>query len=471
PSLHGVQARGRGLLPDTPTLFKIFRDHGYKAPNIAYLTDITNFSNLGLGPRESGILSEAAQPGQELFQWLHRHHREKFILWYHYRFLHLPYDPPDPYNIFLTGEMKARLESKALKTVLTESVIPYDSISFTPEEQEAVIALYDGRLRELDHFLERLYKRLTRWNLHRNTLLVITSDHGEELFEHGFLGHASTAIHSTLYDEVLKIPLILYGPSRVKGGVRMKKQVRQVDIMPTILDAAGLPLPETLNGVSLLPRIQGREEEKSLDALSETVMGGYQRRPDQETITLRSIRTEPFKLICVDEDGEETCRLFDLSQDKGEKTDISDVKQEIAKGLRGKLKKSFEEMQARRLVMLAGQKPLFTREDIPKDARLEKPVILFPPQGSTIHLEEQGGRMALRWTGRKDLAYVIEYDAGQGWRNLKGAIPVQGNEKVFGPLPREAWEPLPYWNPYRIRVAPYGLEEYWSDWLEFNLER
>ncbi|MBN2124058.1 MAG: hypothetical protein JW821_07180, partial [Deltaproteobacteria bacterium] len=57
----------------------------------------------------------------------------------------------------------------------------------------------------------------------------------------------------------------------------------------------------------------------------------------------------------------------------------------------------------------------------------------------------------------------------RGWRNLKGSIPVQGTRKVFGPLPREAWEPLPYWNPYRIRVSPYGLKEYWSDWVEFTV--
>lgn len=46
---------------------------------------------------------------------------------------------------------------------------------------------------------------------------------------------------------------------------------------------------------------------------------------------------------------------------------------------------------------------------------------------------------------------------------------VQGTRKVFGPLPREAWEPLPYWNPYRIRISPYGLKEYWSHWVEFTI--
>ena len=469
PTLHGVQARGQSLLPDTPTLFKVFKDHGYQVPNISYLTEIPNFSNLGLGPKEPGSLKEASRPGQELLRWLDDHHRDRFILWYHYRFIHLPYNPPEPYNIFLSKNMKDHLESRAIDSVLTESVIPHRSIPFTPEEQETVAALYDGQLRELDRFIETLYKRLTRWKLHRNTLLVLTADHGEELFEHGFLGHASTAIHATLYDEVLKIPLIFYAPSRFKKGRRLDKQVRQVDIMPTILDMAGLPRPERINGVSLLPRMRGKGDEKSLPAISESIMGGYQSSPEQEKIMLRSMRNDRWKLICTEEDGKEVCRLFELSRDPGEKRNLFEIKGEISGPLRKKLRAHFAGMQTRRLTMLAKQKPRFTRDDIPRDAKLEKPVLLFPRSGSTIHLAEQGGRMALQWTGEKDLSYVIEYDVGRGWRNLKGAIPVQGTAKVFGPLPREAWEPLPYWNPYRIRVAPYGLEEYWSEWVEFTI--
>ena len=85
-------------------------------------------------------------------------------------------------------------------------------------------------------------------------------------------------------------------------------------------------------------------------------------------------------------------------------------------------------------------------------------------------INKEGGHLILNWTGDKKLTYVIQYDAGKGLRNLKGSIPVQGTRKAFGPLPREAWEPLPYWNPYRIRVSPYGHEKYWSDWVEFYIE-
>jgi choline-sulfatase len=470
PSLHGVQARGRSLLPGTPNIFKEFRKHGFRVPNISYLTDIINFSNLGLEPKEPHDFSEASNPGDELLGWIEAHHRSSFLVWYHYRFLHLPYDPGDGYDLFLTEQMKARLQSEAVRKVGKETVIPHGSTAFSPEEQATVQALYDGQLRELDSFIGRLYGTLNRWNLHRNTLLVITADHGEELFEHGFIGHASTAVHATMYDEVLKIPLILYAPSRFRGGRVLEKQVRQVDIMPTILDILGLPIPEAIHGVSLLPRIRGMEEERPLPAISESVWGGYQSSAEQAEIMLRSLRTDAFKLVCTAAQGRESCRLFDLRNDPEEKRDLFSKENRTALALKERLHSAVAEMQARRLALLSKEKVQYTLADVPKGAILAKPVILSPGDRDAIRLDREGGVVTIRWTGDKNLTYVIEYDVGRGWRNLKGTIPGQGTRKVFGPLPREAWEPLPYWNPYRIRVSPYGLEEYWSDWIEFSIE-
>ena len=470
PSAHNVQARGQSLLPGTTTIFKVFRKHGYNVPNISYLTDIANFANLGFDPKEPAFLKEAREPGDELLRWLDKRHRSRFIIWYHYRFLHLPYKPKDEYNIYLTDRMKGSIESDGVKAAQEEVVIPHGTISFTPGEKETIKGLYDGQLRELDHFIGRLYKRMTRWKLDRNTLLVITADHGEELFEHDFIGHASTAIHATMYDEVLKIPLIFYAPSRLKEDLVIEDLVRQVDIMPTILDLVGLSVPETINGVSLLSGIRGKRARKSLPAISESVFGGYQSSPEQERIKLRSIRTEDWKLICKKGVEGGLCQLYNLNRDPGEREDLFDVEKETALRLKEKLHAGIAEMQVNQLAMLTREKVRFTRDEIPKDAKLERPIILSPKDESMILLKKEEGQLVVSWTGDKDLDYVIQYDVGEGWRNLKGAIPVKGNRKVFGPLPREAWEPLPYWNPYRIRISPYGLEEHWSDWIEFSIK-
>jgi len=469
PSLHGVQARGQSLLPGATTLFKVFKAHGYRAPNISYLTEIANFANLGLEPMDAKYFETASRPGDELLEWLNNHHRSRFIVWYHYRFLHLPYKPQDKFNIYLTEKMKNSLQSEGVKKILEETVIPVGTASFTRADKEAVVALYDGQLRELDDFVKRLYGRMTRWKLHRNTLLVITADHGEELFEHGFVGHASTAINATMYDEVLKIPLIFYAPSRFKGGRILEEPVRQVDVMPTILDIVGLPTPEALDGVSLRRPMEGKGSASVLPAISESVSGGYQSSPEQEKIMLHAIRTDNWKLVRSEGPNLEDHQLFNLQKDPGETKNLFDTERETAQRLKEKLHVVLSKMQADRLAMLTREKVTFHKKDIPKDAVLAKPVVLYPKDQAEIRPKEVGSRLTVSWTGPKDLDYVIQYDVGKGLRNLKGSIPVNGTSKVFGPLPREAWEPLPYWNPYRIRISPYGLEKYWSEWVEFNI--
>ncbi len=127
-------------------------------------------------------------------------------------------------------------------------------------------------------------------------------------------------------------------------------------------------------------------------------------------------------------------------------------------------------MQTKGLVMLTKEKVQFNQDDIPSDAKLEKPVILSPKDRGIIRLNKESGQLVVNWTGDKNITYVIQYNVGEDVRNIKGSIPVQGTRKVFGPLPREARQPLPYWNPYRLRVSPYGLEEYWSDWIEFSID-
>jgi arylsulfatase A-like enzyme len=470
PSVHGIETRGQSLTHGTNTIFDVFKRHGYLVPDIAYLSNIPNFTNLGLDPKEVKYLKNTTLPGDELIGWLSDHKDGRFFVWYHYRFLHLPYNPQNEFNIFLDSKGIDLLDSVAIKKVRSQGVIPFKSISFTKDQQSAVNDLYDGQLRELDSFIKRLYEKMVQLDLHNNTLLVITADHGEELFEHGFIGHASTAIHATMYDEVLKIPLIFHSSCCLDGGVVIKDQVRQIDIMPTILDIAGLNIPDSVQGVSLLPLIKGDTDMTMPPAISESIMGGYQSTPELEKIKLHSIRTANWKLVRLFEGNKYEFQLFNLSEDPAETNNLISKKHKTASKLKEQLSNILGDMQIRRFVMQGNEKTTLSTADIPKGAILEKPGILLPVNGSALKIDESG-QIKLQWTGNKRFAYVIEYDVGEGWRNLKGKIPVYGNIKVFGPLPQEAREPLAYWNPFRIRISPYGSEKYWSDWTEFFIEK
>jgi len=471
PCLHGVQSRGHSLLVNTETIFDVFRRYGYRVPNISYLTNLQNFANLGLDEKDKFYPAKKSRTGDELFTWLNNNHNTAFLVWFHYRFLHLPYNPSEEYNVFVDNQTFALTHSAPLEKVMSDTIIPWKTTVFSPKERDAVVALYDGQLREFDRFTQRLYDTMTHLNLHSNTVLAITADHGEELFEHDYIGHASTAVHATMYDEVLKIPFLIYAPGCSSGSRIIETQVSQIDIMPTLLDIAGLDIPDSVQGRSLRPFLTGKKNIPVLPAFSESNMGGYQSTPEHEKTTLRSIRTGEWKLIMTNSVQECRYQLYDLINDPGETTNLYSPGNDTAAGLRKSLTDMFADMQTQRIALLAREHTSFPAAEIPDGSILETPRILQPRNNDVIRVNDDNLHIALEWTGDRSHTYVIEYDVGEGFKNLKGKIPVQGIRKDFGPLPRDAWEPLPYWNPYRFRVAPYGRSDLWSTWVVFYIRQ
>ncbi len=120
-----------------------------------------------------------------------------------------------------------------------------------PDELDLASQMYDSGVRFADHHLGRLLKSLKDQDLDRNLIVVLTSDHGEALGEGGRLGHVD------LTDEVLRVPLLLSFPDRHGAGTVIDRQVRQVDIWPTLAEVIGLPPEAGWDGVSLNPLIDG----------------------------------------------------------------------------------------------------------------------------------------------------------------------------------------------------------------------
>lgn len=114
------------------------------------------------------------------------------------------------------------------------------------------IERYDAALRGYDTKVGALLEALDERNLRERTLIVVTSDHGQELMDHGMIGHG--LIH---YDNVLRIPLLIVDPDGPKGRI-VEDLVLTQDIAPTILARVGLPVEPTMEGISLLPAMQGR---------------------------------------------------------------------------------------------------------------------------------------------------------------------------------------------------------------------
>lgn len=162
--------------------------------------------------------------------------------------IHCPYNPTEPYaSMFQTeGRVEADIDGKCGNPAL-------NGMNLTPEEVLFVSDRYDGGIREADAALANLFAYLEENGRFEDSVIVITSDHGEELMEHGQIGH-----ERSLQRELLEVPLLIYAPGLEPGVIT--SPVSLVDVVPTVLDLLDVPLPDNLDGCSLLPLIEGSED-------------------------------------------------------------------------------------------------------------------------------------------------------------------------------------------------------------------
>ena len=175
---------------------------------------------------------------------------QRFFAFVHTYQVHEPYDPPAPYDRLFDADFVEDPE-RILRKPLAETWLT--GWRPTPEELAFQIALYDGEIRYTDTQIGALLERLERLGRLKNTLVVVTSDHGEEFFEHGAMGHGQ------LQAEQLRVPLIMAHPALERSAEPVVEQIAgAVDVMPTLLELVGVEWPDGLAGRSLVPAMAGR---------------------------------------------------------------------------------------------------------------------------------------------------------------------------------------------------------------------
>jgi len=508
PPTNGIVAQEHSIPKAAVTILDAYKQRGYKVPRLSYLINATpNFLNLAEfdeGVEGINILNEL----RKILNWIDNNHREPFAMWYHWRFMHLPYNPPRRFWVYepavIDMEESQRLAENDIdirdrmdmpdvvqNVIRKEVIVPYfsqetldqaleanippsaDEVEpahkFSEEAQRWTRAMYAAQMRHFDHAFEAIRYRLSLHNKLKHTIFVITADHGEELFEHGYVGHASTMVHARHYDEQLRIPLIIMAPRLIDRGRKIDVTAQQVDILPTVMDMMNWEIPEGVQGRSLWPAIQGQDME-DVPAFAESVEGGYQSKPVQRSTWVRSVRTKQWKFIARMTPRGDEFELYNLVDDPGETDNVADeyphvvgefilqLSEWITRNVDDRL--ALEQREEERALRLAAQDP----------ANLTVPEVIEPKNGDTLYYDTHNGAITAEWTGNPYAAYVIEYDVGEGWHRLQGKFPVdQGTKHVFGPLPKDGWKPLYQWNPYRVRVRPRGLPDGWSEWITVNV--
>jgi arylsulfatase A-like enzyme len=178
-----------------------------------------------LGFEDIPARRRAQQINGSVLSWIRRDPRRPFFVFANYIDTHDPYLPPEPF----ASKFSPRPPRGILNTVMRR----FDP-SLTAAERQAEIDAYDGAIAYLDHHLGRLLDELEGMGLADNTLVVITSDHGEAFGEHGLFLHS----HS-LYRELVHVPLLVRLPGWVPAGVRVSQPVTNAAVAATVVDLIG----------------------------------------------------------------------------------------------------------------------------------------------------------------------------------------------------------------------------------------
>jgi arylsulfatase A-like enzyme len=324
PRHHGAVGETFAIRPEVPTLAELLHAGGYTSAAFstnyfvsADFGQARGFDRFRLYPERPGKRKGVYLPSSALFRrvrrWLAARPPEPFFLYVHATDPHWPYRPPRRY---LRPFRAGTVDDPAIRRA-TDAAFPFffgnvrwgERRWALPDDELAVLRdLYDAELRQSDDYFGRLLDLLAAAGRLENTVVVLTSDHGEEFQDHGGLAHGQT-----LYDEVLHVPLVVRLPHGAAGGTRVARTVQQVDIAPTVLALANLPVPGRLDGRSLL------DPERPLgnEALSFLGLMGK---------ALESLTRRDTKVVHAIEEGDDRPRAFeayDRLRDRAERENLA----------------------------------------------------------------------------------------------------------------------------------------------------
>jgi arylsulfatase A-like enzyme len=348
PSRHGAQLAGTWqqgesidgrrnvaypLAADRTTLAEALRDRGYQTAGF-----VANFSYLyrdygiaqGFGRYEDapGLLlrvhpptvrlarlavpSFAVKPyrhatdiNQAALAWLdHAPAGRPVFLFLNYMEAHQPWMAEPPYDRWVWQQPQAR-------AMLQRDLYTHEIRSWTPQELGFVVASYDGQLAAMDAALGQLLAALKARGRYENALVVVTADHGEMLGEHGSVGHMGRM----LYEPLVHVPLVVKYPGAARPrGRREDTPVQLVDLVPTVLEAAGAPALAGIDGQALPHVTHAIRAEEGINPFLVANYGAVYDR------AMRVVYDGSYKLITTSRGDR---MLFDLARDPGEQDDLA----------------------------------------------------------------------------------------------------------------------------------------------------
>lgn len=299
----GVETRYQKIPISANTLAEILKNRGYKTKGIISFTfvetlfhfnqgfddyDISN--SFYLGEYRDKFYKSSGDLTDKAIEWVEENKNDRFFIFLHYFDVHEPYNPQAPYDKMFNSSNDSQMN------------------------------LYDGEIRFTDSHIARLVAKVKELGLKENTLIIITADHGDAFMEHGYVGH-----ERTLYEEVVRVPLMVSLPGVFPAGALVMGQTQSVDIGASILDVLGFPTPQYFDGRTLVPVILGETGAEGREYAFTRVISHWYDKEMVRTPKYKLIHTfEPLNPLVDNTTRVHSWELYDLQEDPLEKNNLYD---------------------------------------------------------------------------------------------------------------------------------------------------
>jgi len=312
---------GKGILDESlTTMAEVLRDAGYDCRAIVTNPNVQTRFGFGQGIASFVTLSvhtDAGEINTRASQWIDEIGEKPFFLYLHYMDPHSPYAAPPPQNrLYLDPAYRGSITGEHVQL----DAILRGEMETTTADRRRIVDLYDQEIAYWDREFGRFLRYLESRGRLENTIVIVVADHGEEFFEHGGVLHGYT-----LYKEQLHVPLAILAPGfapRAVDGV-----TRNVDVMPTVLEILDLPVPEGVQGASLVPAMRG-------DGQGERFVFSEAQIHAVRTVKLLSFQARGWKYIETLVPDTIAPELYDLAADPGERENVHESRADMADKIR-----------------------------------------------------------------------------------------------------------------------------------------
>ncbi|MEE2776001.1 MAG: sulfatase [Acidobacteriota bacterium] len=359
PTSHGIEDLPDLLPASAETMAEAFRAAGYATFGVSAIPFTGKMTNLHQGYEvftersqdlvATGGLADKAAKGylNKLLPWIEEHKDVPFFAFLHVEDPHSPYFAPPPYATIWGGpgdaatytEWQNKSREHIDSPIMKQFGMPWtEDLTAAGVDPEAYVAMeydaYDGLIRSTDDEIARLIERIEALGLRDKVLIAFISDHGTEFLDHDAHFHGQS-----VYGELNRVPMFFWGPGFVPSGVKIPGTIQNIDFMPTVLDVAGIALPERAQGQSLVPWFDAGGDE------SAATEGGFRRTPaitEKAQLAFRgpsgfgsyAIISEGWKLIRNPDDagrpeGHPEFELYDHGNDPLNKQNLANANPEI----------------------------------------------------------------------------------------------------------------------------------------------